>query len=157
MLLLSPRPQTALLLRVLNYLLALFAGALFPTQTGINAQLRASVGNPWWATLISFAVGTLSVGLYLLIMRVPFPSELPPPSWKWIGGALGVAYVGLALILAPRLGAGALVSTVIAGQLIASLALDQFGWLGYAQHAITFPRVAGALLVAAGAWLIGRS
>lgn len=142
---------------MINYLLALMAGALFPVQTGINANLRSSIGNPWWATLFSFVVGTFAVGLFLLVARVPLPTELPPPSWKWIGGALGVIYVGLALILAPRLGAGALVSTVIAGQLIASIVLDQFSWLGYAQHSITLPRVAGAVLVAAGAWLVSRS
>ena len=134
----------------------MLAGAALPIQTGVNSTLRATVENPLWATVISFSVGALSVGALLLVLRVPVPANFPPLGWKWLGGSLGVIYVCLSLVLAPRLGAASLVATVVAGQLLASLILDHFGWLGFPQHLISLPRVAGALLLGAGAWLIGR-
>ena len=134
----------------------MLAGAALPVQTGVNSTLRQTVGHPLWATIISFSVGALSAGALLLILRVPAPLSLPPLGWKWLGGALGVVYIGLSLMLAPRLGAASLVATVVAGQLLASLVLDHFGWLGFPQHLISAPRVAGALLLGIGAWLIAR-
>lgn len=141
---------------MLNFLLAILAGAALPVQTGVNSTLRGTVGHPLWATIISFSVGALTVGVLLLILRVPAPIALPPLGWKWLGGALGVIYVCLSLVLAPRLGSASLVATVVAGQLVASLVLDHFGWLGFPQHLISLPRVAGALLLGIGAWMIGR-
>ncbi len=149
-------PRTALLSGVLNFLLAMLAGAALPAQTGVNSTLRATVGHPLWATIISFSVGVLTVGALLLALRVPVPINLPPMGWKWLGGSLGVIYVCLSLVLAPRLGSASLVATVVAGQLVASLVLDHFGWLGFAQHLISLPRVVGALLLGIGAWMIGR-
>ena len=125
-------------------------------QTGVNSTLRATVGHPLWATIISFSVGAFTVGALLLVMRVPAPIDLPPLGWKWLGGSLGVIYVCLSLILAPRLGSASLVATVVAGQLVTSLVLDHFGWLGFPQHGFSLPRVVGALLLGIGAWLISR-
>ena len=134
----------------------MLAGAVLPVQTGVNSTLRATVGHPLWATIISFSVGALSAGLLLLVLRVPAPLALPPLGWKWLGGSLGVVYIGLSLLLAPRLGAASLVGTVVAGQLLASLVLDHFGWLGFPQHLVSAPRLLGALLLGAGVWLIQK-
>ena len=134
----------------------MLAGAALPIQTGVNSTLRQTVGHPLWATIISFSVGALSAGLLLLVLRVPAPLAVPPLGWKWIGGALGVVYIGLSLLLAPRLGAASLVGTVVAGQLAASLILDHFGWLGFPQHLVSAPRLLGAILLGAGVWLIQK-
>ena len=141
---------------MLNFFLALLAGAALPVQTGVNSTLRGTVGHPLWATIISFSVGALSAGVLLLVLRVPLPPGFPPLGWKWLGGSLGVIYIGISLLLAPRLGAATLVGTVVAGQLCASLLLDHFGWLGFPQHLISPPRILGALLLGAGVWLIQR-
>lgn len=153
---LCARASNVLLLRVLNFLLAILAGAALPVQTGVNSTLRGTVGHPLWATIISFSVGALTVGALLLILRVPTPVALPPLGWKWLGGSLGVIYVCLSLILAPRLGAASLVATVVAGQLVTSIVLDHFGWLGFPQHVVSAPRLLGAALLGCGVWLIQK-
>jgi transporter family-2 protein len=61
-----------------------------------------------------------------------------------------------ATILGPRLGAAAFLSLVVLGQLAASLILDHFGWLGFAQHSISLSRLAGAGLLIAGVLLVAR-
>jgi bacterial/archaeal transporter family-2 protein len=58
-------------------------------------------------------------------------------------GLLGAAYIAVTVVLAPRLGAAALIAALVAGQMMASLIVDHFGWVGFAQHAVTPLRLAG--------------
>ena len=78
------------------------------------------------------------------------------PGWAWLGGLLGAAYVASTTVLGTRLGAAAMLALVLAGQMIAALAVDQFGVLGFPQNAVTPARLLGAVLVIVGALLIVR-
>ena len=51
------------------YILAVIAGVMLATQSGVNAQLRSAVGNPVMAALISFLVGTFALMVYVLIFN----------------------------------------------------------------------------------------
>jgi bacterial/archaeal transporter family-2 protein len=54
------------------------------------------------------------------------------------------------LLLAPKLGAAGSMTAPIAGQILASMAIDYFGIVGFAAQPITLPRLMGALLVVVG-------
>ena len=139
------------------FLLALIAGMSVPTQAGINAQLALWSRSPVLASMISFAVGTATLIAYVLLARIPLPSLLSAghhPWWIWCGGALGAFFVTATIILVPKLGATTMVATVLAGQMVASLLLDHFGWLGYPLHPVSLGRIAGVLLLCLGVWLI---
>lgn len=147
-------------MHLLNCMLAALAGALVPIQAGINAQLRSTIGNPYYATLISVLVSTVSVALFCLITQQALPkleSLAQVPWWAWTGGVIGVIFVCLLLSLAPKLGATLMVATIIAGQLICSVILDQFALLGYKQHSIDLNRVLGLALLAGGVYFIQRN
>ncbi|NIQ10922.1 MAG: DMT family transporter, partial [Gammaproteobacteria bacterium] len=106
---------------------------------------------------ISFAVGTLTLVLYTVATRIPLPAVAAissHPWWVWIGGVLGAFFVTATIILVPKLGATTMVTTVLAGQMFASLLFDHFGVLGYPLHPISLGRIAGVALVCAGVWLI---
>lgn len=138
-------------------LLAVLAGVSVPTQAGINAQLGLWTRSPVLAATISFAVGTLTLIAYTILTRIPLPSLATignHPWWVWIGGCLGAFFVTATIILVPKLGATTMVTSVLAGQMCASLLLDHFGGLGYPVHPITMGRIAGVLLVCGGVWLI---
>ena len=45
------------------------------------------------------------------------------------GGAFGVCFISLALMLLPKLGASGFIALALAGQVVASLVLDHFGWV----------------------------
>ena len=49
-----------------------------------------------------------------------------------------------------------LVAAIVTGQMMASLILDHFGWVGFPQQSITPTRFVGALLVIGGVLLIQR-
>ncbi len=138
-------------------LLAVAAGAVLPVQVGVNSVLRQGIGNPIVAAFISFAVGAAMLFGYALATRAAWPTGQmlgKLPVWAWLGGALGAYYVATAIVLAPKLGAANLVSLTIAAQLFASLLLDHYGLIGFAQHGINAARIAGALLLIAGTVLI---
>lgn len=140
-------------------LVALLIGFVLPVQSGVNAQLRIGVGHPLLAAFISFAVGTIALLGLNIALRVPLPAGeavAKLPWWHWIGGLLGAAYIYLAILLAPRLGAATLVAAIVSGQMVASLLLDHFGWAGYPQQSLTPARAVGALLVIGGVLLIQR-
>ena len=53
-----------------------------------------------------------------------------------------------------RLGAATLIAAVVAGQMLASLLLDQYGWVGFKEHHASPGRLIGVLLVATGVVLV---
>jgi transporter family-2 protein len=76
------------------------------------------------------------------------------PWWVWIGGALGAFYVLGSIVAAPRLGAVTLFVMILAGQALASLAVDHFGWVGFEEHPVNALRLDGVALLAAGVALV---
>jgi len=140
-------------------LLALAAGVLLPVQAGLNAQLRSALGSPIAAALVSFLVGTAGLATIALLLRTPLPvgrAWAATSPWQWSGGLIGAVYVLAAIVLAPRLGAATLIAAVVAGQMITSLVLDQYGLVGFPVHSMTLVRLLGAALVIAGVILIQR-
>jgi bacterial/archaeal transporter family-2 protein len=140
-------------------LLALLAGALLPVQTGINLQLRLALGQPIVAALVSFVVGTVGLALLVTALRAPVPLDAAwarSAWWNWIGGLLGAVYIVAAIVLAPRLGAATLVAALVAGQMLASLLIDHYGWVGFAVHHVNPLRFLGAALVVGGVILVQR-
>lgn len=138
-------------------LLALVAGTCIPTQAGINARLSLWVRSPVLAAAISFLVGTLVLAGYVAATRLPLPalrSVAEQPWWIWTGGMLGAFFVAVTIHLAPRLGATNMLGLILAGQMLAALALDHFGVLGYPLHPLSPGRIAGVLLLVAGAVMI---
>ena len=71
-----------------------------------------------------------------------------------MGGLLGATFVTCNIILAPKLGAAALMAFMVAGQLLAGLLLDRIGFLGLAVREISLGRVTGAAMLLCGALLI---
>ncbi len=140
-------------------LLAVFlVGGLLPVQTALNAQLDAGwAHNPALTAFVSFLVGTLCLGLYLLLTRATIPS--PPGStapWHWIGGAFGAAFVAIMAMAIPRIGAGTAIAVALAGQICLSVILDHFGALGLAERAVSPLRLLGGVMVLAGAVLVRK-
>ncbi len=141
-------------------LFAVLIGAGLSVQVGLNAQVRHYLGDPALAALANFLVGTIAILVYLLLMRANWPGpgllrSVPPVNWA--GGLFGAAYVAASALLAPRLGSASLLALLIAGQLLMSLLLDHFGWVGFATHEMNTWRVVGAVLLVAGVVLIVRN
>jgi bacterial/archaeal transporter family-2 protein len=139
--------------------LGLLGGASLVVQASLIAGLRARVDSVAWAGLVSYLGGTLAMVVAVAVSRVAPPSlaraSSIPLQW-WIGGFFGAAYLAVAVVLLPRLGAATVVALVVAGQLGCSLLFDRFAVLGVPYHPLTPGRVLGAVLLVAGVALIRR-
>lgn len=136
-------------------LVAVLIGAILPLQGLVNARLGTHVGGPVAAAFVSFLVGTVMLGLYLLATRTPLTLQgsLKLPAWIWAGGAIGAVYVACFTLLIPRIGAAGMVCLAVLGQVTASLLLDKFGVLQAAKP-VDALRLLGAVLVLAGVAMV---
>jgi transporter family-2 protein len=139
-------------------LLAFMIGMANTIQSGVNAQLRVALGNPLMAAITSF-----SLGLLVLLIAFSIFNQNPLPSldtfrqvsvWKFAGGFLGAFYVVTVIFIVRDIGPANLICLVIAGQMLAAMVIDHYGFQGFAIHPISFPRICGALLLIAGVYLI---
>jgi bacterial/archaeal transporter family-2 protein len=136
-------------------LFALLAGAMLPFQAGINARLAEFVGGPVRASLVSFLVGSFVLFVVaVLFYRGRSVHVGDAPWWVWVGGALGAFYVTASVVTAPKLGAAALIVILVAGQSVAALVIDHFGWVGFPVHHVSPGRLAGVALLGAGVALV---
>lgn len=142
--------------RTLAVLLTAGAGVFVAMQAPINGHLGAQVGR-FQAALISFTVGTVILALITFVFMGGFPdgTGVGTISWQYfIGGLLGAGYVATVIFTVKTLGAGGVTAATISGQLTAAVLLDQIGAFGLEKQPITWQRIAGVCLLAAGTWVI---
>jgi transporter family-2 protein len=144
---------------ILVFLTLLLAGAATALQGPTNARLVTAVGSPLNAAFVSFAVGTVALGVLAMILqaRPDVGAMKALPWWAWMGGLYGCAFVVSAAWGVPRLGVATTITVMIAGQLLLSLALDHFGALGVEKQPLSLGRIAGVALVIGGVVLVRRS
>jgi len=143
----------------LAYILGITAGFGLALQVGMNAQLRKVLQSANAAALISFLVGTCGLIVLWIATRPPMPGRdalAAVPMWAWFGGLFGAFYVAISTIVATELGAASLLALALLGQLAMALVVDHFGWLGLPVNPISWTRMSGVVLLAAGVWLVTR-
>jgi bacterial/archaeal transporter family-2 protein len=137
------------------------AGGVLQAMGGpMNNALRVSLVNPWLATLVSFG---LIVPIFLVIAAV-FIRPLPTvagiagmPWWAPLGGIIGAVAVVAGLLFIGTVGAGTYAALTVTANLITSILIDHFGWLGVPPHPITLARAIGAVVLVIGVVLITSS
>ena len=138
-------------------LFAFAAGVALPVQFGINAQLAAWLHSPIRAAFVSFLTGAIILSVAAALVFKPWPSlnrlgHAP-------GGSGSVAPLARSTWpdrSSPRPSSAPprLISVIVAGQALSSLAVDHFGWVGFEQKQISAGRIAGMVLVGAGVALV---
>ena len=138
-------------------LFAFAAGAALPVQFGINAQLSSWLDSPVRAAFVSFLTGAIILAVAAALLFKPLPSGNRlghAPWWVWIGGAFGAFYVVASIVAAPRLGAATVVAVIVAGQSLASVVVDHYGWVGFEPRHVSAGRLVGMALVGSGVALV---
>jgi transporter family-2 protein len=142
----------------LTYVLVFIAGTLVTVQTAINFRLGQLLGNSMHAVLVSFTTGMIGALLYCLVERgtvAPMDAIKSGPWWAWTGGLLGVAFVWCMIFAVPKVGLSVMFPLVVAGQMVASIVMEHFGLLGSPTQPVSWGRIAGVVLVIAGAVVLG--
>lgn len=138
--------------------IGILAGGLIAVQSVLNASLGQRAGS-FGSVLILTIVSILA--LIPLILLFPSSADLKnlPGISEWhlyLGGVLGVLILAAPIFLVPRIGATSTLLAIVLGQSLLALLIDQFGLFASPKIEINAVRVIGVLLVAAGAYLVGK-
>jgi transporter family-2 protein len=137
----------------------LFVGSLLAVQAAANVQLSRGLGSPFGASALQLGIGAV------LLLAVAtgagalgaFGSLDAAAPWHLVGGLGSAVYITAGILLFPRLGAIVAVGLFVAGQMLASLLLDGFGWLGVQRESLDAMAAAGAGAVVIGVLLVVRA
>jgi bacterial/archaeal transporter family-2 protein len=136
--------------------LLLAIGGMLALQAAANVQLSTATGS-------AFGASTLQLGIAAALLLAAaaaagtlgaFELVAAAEPWELLGGLGSAVYITAGILLFPRLGAVVSVGLFIAGQMLGSLALDGFGWLGVSPEPLTAAVLLGAGAVVVGAALI---
>jgi len=141
-------------------LIALGSGAALAVQVGMNNMLRSRMGHPILAALVSFAIGLIALCGFVMLSRPAMPDRarlIDSPWWAWGGGLVGAIYVASAAAFAARLGAASWLGLIVTGQILASLAMDHYGLVGFPRRPINVWKLAGAVIMLVGVVMVVTS
>ncbi len=137
--------------------MAVAVGMLTAFQPGVNRKFGEVSGAPLHGGVISFAVGLATVLLVAVILRAsppPISRVALGPVWMWVGGVIGAVFVTAAIYLSKPMGQGNYMAAMIAGQLVAGVVIDHFGFMGYDRHPFSVARAGGLVLIGLGVALL---
>lgn len=140
------------------YILTIFLGVVLTVHLAMNGKVGAAIGNARMGNMVFWCIG--AIGAIVIGMT------------GWEAGALsGVRQVNPLLLTAglmgaslvfgiawlfPQVGAANATIALLAGQIISSLVLSHFGWLGSPLQPITMQKAAGAALLLVGSIIATR-
>ena len=132
----------------------LIGGIAVGLQGPMSGVMSAKLG-PLGSSLIIHVGGALVSGILLMFVGgVNFRELQTVPRPYLFAGVFGVVlYITLAFTL-PRVGATVSIALLILAELVVSVILDHFGWLGQPQHPFSLARALGIALIVGGAWLV---
>jgi transporter family-2 protein len=130
----------------------ILAGAGIPLIGVLNSGIARSVGNPFAATAVMFAIAmTAALAITLVFYGPPTLAQLQSAPVVSYGAGLLIGFYALsATIIIPRFGAASFVAFILIAQLLTSAVVDQFGLFGMEKRAIDLPKMIGLAVIAAG-------
>jgi bacterial/archaeal transporter family-2 protein len=137
-------------------LVAVAAGIFAGVQAPLNALTASKVGLLEGA-LIPHIVGAIIALVPLLFLGLKNFRELPNVPWYgYLPGVLGVGLVMGLSFATQRIGVTATIVIFVVSQLIVGAIIGHFGWLGSPVKPLDLAKMAGIVLLIAGAWLVVR-
>lgn len=140
------------------YALTIFIGIVLAVHLSMNGKVGSALNNPRVGNALFWmigAVGAVIIGLTDWHRGALTPlKEINPILLT--AGLLGACLVfGIAWLI-PRIGAGPMMITMIAGQILGGMLISHFGLLDSPIERISLRHVAGALIMMGGVFLATR-
>jgi transporter family-2 protein len=135
--------------------LAAAAGLAGSMQVAVMGKFGERVGAFEALAFATVVSALLAVAALLVVRRGAgrVGEVWSAPPWLWLGGLFGAFVVFTITVVTPRLGAAATIGLLIAGQLAMGAVIDRLGLFGLEQIPLSWPRLLGIALLAAGAAL----
>jgi len=149
----TPAPEAhPMTTTTLYYVVAIGVGIVAGTYLPMNGRFGEQVGSPLLATAVFFLVGAVTaVTLWFVLGDGATWTRLSRGAAPFfLLGMVSFAIIFCATFFIPRMGAGAYFVCLVAGQVLAGLALSHFGLFAPERLPITPLKALGAIAVIAG-------
>jgi transporter family-2 protein len=146
----------SLSIKMAALLMALLSGMAMAIQGTINSAFAKIIGL-LEATLVVHLTATIAVAALVFSLRwgnTNFAKIGEAPWYLYLGGLLGVAITYLVVASIPRVGVAVATTAIIVGQVGMACLADHLGLFGMDKYPFTWYRLAGLVLLAAGARLM---
>ena len=135
----------------LRQILGIVAGGLMASIGAIYGTLGRLLGSPVQASVVSFIIAAVAMlvccALGGQIGRVRYAFCGRSPWWMWLGGIVGAISVFGNAWLIPQMGAGVFFMILLIGQMLLSVCMEWWGWLGTPKRRISPLQCVGLLLM----------
>lgn len=134
------------------YLMTIFLGVVLTVHLAMNGKVGSVLGNPRVGNALFWCIGALGA---LAIGLTGWTSGALQPLAKvhpvlLTAGLLGASLVFAIAWLIPQVGAGPLMITLLAGQVLGGMLLSHYGWLGSPTQPITITKALGVVIMIGG-------
>jgi len=139
-------------MKVYLYALTMFLGVVLAVHLAMNGKVGSAINNPRVGNAVFWCIGAVGAALIgltgwqsgaLSTIRQVHPVLLT-------AGLMGASLVFAIAWLIPQVGAGSVMITLIAGQVIGGLILSHYGWLGSPVQPLTMTKIAGVGIMLGG-------
>lgn len=139
-------------------LAAVVAGCLMASIGAIYGRLGLCLGSAIQASTVSFFIATFLMAVVCFasgkLGRMCTAFKNGNPWWMWLGGVCGAIAVFGNSWLIPQIGAGSFFMALLLGQMLLSLLMERYGWMGAARKQISRVQLVGIALMMLGVIMI---
>jgi bacterial/archaeal transporter family-2 protein len=139
-------------MKVQLYLLTIFLGVVLAVHLAMNGRVGSVLNNARVGNALFWCIGALAaltIGLTGWQAGALNPLKDVHPVLL-TAGVFGACLVFAIAWLIPQVGAGPVMITLLAGQVIGGLLLSHFGWLGSPVQPISVAKVLGVVIMIGG-------
>jgi transporter family-2 protein len=137
------------------YALTVFLGVILAVHLSMNGKVGSVLNNARVGNALFWCIGALgavAIGLTGWQADALKPLKLVHPVLL-TAGLMGACLVFAIAWLIPQVGAGPLMITLLAGQIVGGMLMSHFGWLGSPVRPITLVNFAGVIVMFGGVLL----
>ncbi|MCK8825816.1 DMT family transporter [Fuchsiella alkaliacetigena] len=141
---------------ILFLLVALVAGITMAIQGSLNSVLGEITGL-WEANFVVHVIGTSLIAVIIFLLNLnkgDFGNLTEAPWYVYVGGILNVIIIYTVVVTIPKLGVANATASIIVGQVTTAAIIDHFGFWGLDTVPFHWTKLAGVILLAAGAKLV---
>ena len=134
------------------YLLTMFLGVVLAVHLAMNGKVGSVLNNARVGNALFWCIGALgavAIGLTGWQSGALDPLKQVHPVLL-TAGVLGACLVFAIAWLIPQVGAGAVMITLLAGQVLGGLLMSHYGWLGSPVQPVTPVKLAGVAVMIGG-------
>jgi len=114
-------------MELIMVMLAIVGGACISIQSAVNGALGKKVG-AYECAFVSFTVGAVVTGVLILFLDGQHTAGIwDVPKWKLLGACFGVPYIVVMVLATQKIGIAFASVSVVLGQCIMSMVIDNYG------------------------------